>query len=38
MNRVDFSSTGGSGDNSDELATKGSATSMGPNGWHPNPT
>jgi hypothetical protein len=38
MNRVTLSTSGGAGDESVELVTRGSATSMGPNGWNPNPT
>jgi hypothetical protein len=38
MNRVALSTSVGGGDESIEVATRGSATSMGPNGWNPNPT
>jgi hypothetical protein len=38
MNWVDFSTSVGAGDESVEVTTRGSATSMGPNGWNPNPT
>jgi hypothetical protein len=38
MNRVDFSNSGGATDESVEVAARGSATSMGTNGWNPNPT
>jgi hypothetical protein len=35
MNQVALSASGGAGD---EVVSRGSATSMGPNGWNPNPT
>jgi hypothetical protein len=38
MSRVAFSASVGEGDESGEVTTRGSATSMGPNGWNPNPT
>jgi hypothetical protein len=38
MNRVAFSASVGAGYESVEVTTRGSATSMGPNGWNPNPT
>jgi hypothetical protein len=38
MNRVDFSTSGGVGDESVEVVARGSATSMGPIGWNINPT
>jgi hypothetical protein len=38
MNRVAFSAFGGEGDELVEVFSRGSATSMGPNGWNPNPT
>jgi hypothetical protein len=38
MNRVDSLAYGGAGDDSVEVVARGSATSMGPNGWNPNPT
>jgi hypothetical protein len=38
MNRVALSASGGAGDESVEVFSRGSATSMGPNGWNPNPT
>jgi hypothetical protein len=38
MNQVDLSASFGAGDESVEVTTRGSATSMGPNGWNPNPT
>jgi hypothetical protein len=38
MKQVDLSASVGSGDESVEVAARGSATSMGPNGWNPNPT
>jgi hypothetical protein len=38
MNQVDSSSSVGAGDESVEVTTRGSATSMGPNGWNRNPT
>jgi hypothetical protein len=38
MNWVALSASGGAGDESAEVVTRGSATSMGPNGWNPNPT
>jgi hypothetical protein len=37
MNRVDLSASGGAGDESAEVVTRGSATSMGPNGGIPTP-
>jgi hypothetical protein len=38
MNWVDFSASVGAGDELVEVITRGSATSMEPNGWNPNPT
>jgi hypothetical protein len=38
MNRVDLLDLVGLGDESVEVTTRGSETSMGPNGWNPNPT
>jgi hypothetical protein len=38
MNQVAFSSSSGAGDKLAKVVTRGSATSMGPNGWNPNPT
>jgi hypothetical protein len=38
MNQVALSSLDGAGDESVEVAARGSETSMGPNGWSPNPT
>jgi hypothetical protein len=38
MNRVDLLAFGGAGDDSAEVVSRGSATSMGPNGWNSNPT
>jgi hypothetical protein len=38
MNRVDFLASIGAGDESVEVPARGSETSMGPNGWNPNPT
>jgi hypothetical protein len=38
MNRVALSASVGEGDESVGVAARGSATSMGPNGWNPNPT
>jgi hypothetical protein len=38
MNQVAFSAYGGAGDELAEVVTRGSETSMGPNGWNPNPT
>jgi hypothetical protein len=38
MNRAALSSLVGAGYESIELIARGSATSMGPNGWNPNPT
>ena len=38
MNQGDFSASVGTGDESVEVTARGSATSMGPNGWNPNPT
>jgi hypothetical protein len=37
MNRVALSASVGAGDESTEVTARGSATSMGPNGWNPNP-
>jgi hypothetical protein len=37
MNWVDFLASVGVGDESVEVTARGSATSMGPNGWNPNP-
>jgi hypothetical protein len=38
MNRVALSASVGAGDESVEVITRGSATSMGPIGWNLNPT
>jgi hypothetical protein len=38
MNQVDFSTSGGVGDESVKVVTRGSATPMGPIGWNLNPT
>jgi hypothetical protein len=38
MNRVALLASGGAGDNFFEVVSRGSATSMGPNCWNPNPT
>jgi hypothetical protein len=38
MNRVSLLASGGSRDELAEVVTRGSVTSMGPNGWNPNPT
>jgi hypothetical protein len=38
MNQVALSSSVRVGDESVEVAARGSATSMGPNGWNPNLT
>jgi hypothetical protein len=38
MNRVDFKTLVGSRDESFNVTARGSETSMGPNGWNPNPT
>jgi hypothetical protein len=38
MNRVSLSASVGAGDELVEVAARGSATSMGPNGSNPNPT
>jgi hypothetical protein len=38
MNQVALSSLIEAGDYSVEVTTRGSETSMGPNGWNPNPT
>jgi hypothetical protein len=38
MNRLALSASVGVGDESVKVTTRGSATSMGPNGWNPNPT
>jgi hypothetical protein len=38
MNWVAFPTLVGVGYESVEVTTRGSATSMGPNGWNPNPT
>jgi hypothetical protein len=38
MNWEDLSASVGVGDESVKMATRGSATSMRPNGWNPNPT
>jgi hypothetical protein len=38
MNQVDLSASGGSGSDSVKVVTRGSVTSMGPNGCNPNPT
>jgi hypothetical protein len=38
MNRVALSSLVGAGDELVEVTARGSATSMEPDGWNPNPT
>jgi hypothetical protein len=38
MNQVALSSSVGAGDESVKVTARGSATSMEPNGWNPNPT
>jgi hypothetical protein len=38
MNRVALLSFGGAGDELAKVFARGSTTSMGPNGWNPNPT
>jgi hypothetical protein len=38
MKQLAFSNYSGLGDDSAEVVAKDSATSMGPNGWNPNPT
>jgi hypothetical protein len=38
INQVDLSASVGSRDESTEVTARVSATSMGPNGWNPNPT
>jgi hypothetical protein len=38
MNQVALSASSGAGDESAEVVTRGSATSMGPNGWNLNST
>jgi hypothetical protein len=38
MNQVAFSDSVGAGDELVEVTRRGSETSMGPNGWNPNPT
>jgi hypothetical protein len=38
MNQVALSTSIGAADESTEVTTRGSETSMGPNGWNPNPT
>jgi hypothetical protein len=38
MNWVALSAFVGAGDGSVEITARGSATSMGPSGWNPNPT
>jgi hypothetical protein len=38
MNQEASSSSVGASDGSARVAARGSATSMGPNGWNPNPT
>jgi hypothetical protein len=38
MNQVAFPSSVGVGDESVEVTVRGSATSMGSNGWNPSPT
>jgi hypothetical protein len=38
MKRVALSSSFGVGDEPVEVTIRGSVTSMGPNGWNPNPT
>jgi hypothetical protein len=37
MNWMDFSASFGAVDELVEVTARGSATSMGPNGWNPNP-
>jgi hypothetical protein len=37
MNQMALSTSVGAGDESAGVAARGSATSMGPNGWNPNP-
>jgi hypothetical protein len=37
MNQEALSTSVGAGDELVRVATRGSATSMGPNGWNPNP-
>jgi hypothetical protein len=36
--QVALSASVGAGDESIEVTARGSSTSMGPNGWNPNPT
>jgi hypothetical protein len=38
MNQVALSALVGAGEESVEVTARGSATSMGSNGWNPNPT
>jgi hypothetical protein len=38
MKQVALSASGGAGDETVKVVTRGSATSKGPNGWNPNPT
>jgi hypothetical protein len=38
MNQVALSTSVGEGDESTEVTASGSATSMGPYDWNPNPT
>jgi hypothetical protein len=38
MNRVALSASIGAREESTKVVSKGSETSMGPNGWNPNPT
>jgi hypothetical protein len=38
MNQVSLSASVGIGYESVEVTARGSETSMGPNGWNPNPT
>jgi hypothetical protein len=38
MSRVDFLASVGVGYESNEVTLRGSETSIGPNGWNPNPT
>jgi hypothetical protein len=38
MNQVDLLALVGVGDESVKVTARGSATSMGSNGWNPNPT
>jgi hypothetical protein len=38
MNRVALSTSFGARDESVKVTARGSATSVGPNGWNPNPT